>query len=156
VIHAPPHHPNLQGQGAIRDERRHRQKDFERRAGAVKFRIQAMQNCRVPECPFDFKSGTVTHNTWAVDEKIPLADQLWEYGGDLFQVKYRTGDLVLDIKWKQNGKVKSGRFMVRLVEGANWEKPINISTTSSLRGLKRIMKNTVYLAESIGVKASLP
>ena len=33
---APPHHPDLRSRGAIRDERRHRQKDFERRAGAVK------------------------------------------------------------------------------------------------------------------------
>jgi MoxR-like ATPase len=34
---APPHHPDLRGRGAIGDERRHRQKNPERRAGAMKF-----------------------------------------------------------------------------------------------------------------------
>jgi hypothetical protein len=98
--------------------------------------------------PFDFKSGSVVHNTWAVDENLPLGKQLWEHGEDLFQVKFKKNALVLDVSWVQNGKDDRGQFVLYLVKERNWEVPLIKSVATSLRGLKRAVTRAVNLAET--------
>lgn len=95
---------------------------------------------------FDWRSGRVV--AWdlaAIDRRRPLALQAALLKEDLAQVEH-PGGTVIDVGWYPEFQ-EDGAFLVLVVAGGEWERPLARRRCATIDELARALANAVALAE---------
>lgn len=95
---------------------------------------------------FDWDFGEVIFwDLVFLDPLKPLSEQVEDLKEDLAQVKY--GDQVLDIGWYPEFSPE-GAFVVKVVCGTNWDKPMFQESRRTIEGLIQCLKAAITVAKS--------
>ncbi|MDB6124042.1 MAG: hypothetical protein JWQ71_3035 [Pedosphaera sp.] len=99
--------------------------------------------------PFNFGLGTITWNSWALDESKTPEEQLWHYGEGFLQVNYEKSNLTLHVEWRQDGENEPGKFVVQLIKNCDWEHPVMEEYCRTIPELYAIIEKFIAKANDL-------
>lgn len=94
----------------------------------------------------NFKSGTITYNSFDINPRIPLSRQRFSLQQDMLQVDY--GLYTIDVGWYPSLNPK-GRFVIYLIYDCDWDDPIHKTEARNLAALKIGLQKMVDYCESL-------
>lgn len=94
---------------------------------------------------FDFKSGKVIYNEFAIIIDKPLSEQKDLLLEDLIQVKYGE-HLILDVGWYPELDI-NGKFLIQIIRNQNWDTPLYRFSCTETNSLLESLAYAVTLAE---------
>lgn len=76
------------------------------------------------------KNGIPILNDLALDENIPLSQQIELLKEDMLQVEFPL-NYVLDVSWRPSFQV-GGKFYIVIIKDSDWDKPLFLATANKI------------------------